>query len=259
MDKNVLHLAEGWCILGDLYRGQRKTEARDAYYKCVECNADCPFACKARFFLAAQKIEEKKFPEALAILKQNVDAIGDVDRAWQEKSQYKLANLLMQLKRYEEACIHFDDYVKVNNGSVNALPAREQLGECYRMLAEKENAKLKEVEAQISRARPMTAGCSWKTRYAPSASTASSSCTTPATAMTASTGISVKPHARPRLARWSRWSRCSCAAYSSASANAISTARNFSTPRKPFCNCKPDTAARWKGSTPACASAKCPR
>lgn len=149
IDKNE---PEAWCILGDLYRAQGQKELSSvAYYKCMECNADSPFATKARYFLALEKIDKKNLSEACTILKQNVDATGAVDRAWQEKSLYKLATVLMQMKKYEEASIHLNDYLKIHITSASALPAREQLGECYRMLADKEFTKEKETAEEIRR------------------------------------------------------------------------------------------------------------
>ena len=125
IEKNEQKLAEGWCILGDLYRAQgQKENARIAYYKCVECNPETPFACKARFFLASEKIEMKNFKEAYLILRDNVDKVGDVDRFWQEKSQFKLATLLMQMKEYEEARIQLSECLRLYVGNANALPAR---------------------------------------------------------------------------------------------------------------------------------------
>jgi tetratricopeptide (TPR) repeat protein len=149
IEPNEMGLAEGWCILGDLYRGEGKKDfARDAYHKVLQY-PNTPFACKARFFLALDEIEKKNFTQAYTTLKENVEATGEVDRVWQEKSQFKLASLLMQLKKYPEARIHLTECLRVFAGNANALTAREQLGECYRKLAEQEEAKEKEIAALI--------------------------------------------------------------------------------------------------------------
>ncbi len=151
IEPNELRISEGWCILGDLYRGQGQNDAaRRSYVKCLEY-PNTPFACKARFLLAIEEIDKKNFTQAYKILKENVDATGDVDRVWQEKSQFKLAALLMQMKKYDEAQIHLTECLTVFRGNADALKAREQLGECYRKLAEKEELKEKEIAALIQR------------------------------------------------------------------------------------------------------------
>jgi tetratricopeptide (TPR) repeat protein len=93
----------------------------------------------------------KNLSEAYLILKQNVDTTGNVDRVWQEKSQFKLGSLLMQMRKYEEARIQLSECLKVHAGNANALLARVQLGECYRKLAEKEETKEKEIALLIQR------------------------------------------------------------------------------------------------------------
>lgn len=142
--------AEVWCILGDLYRGDGKKEsARNAYHKCLEVGPDTSFAFKARYYLASEKIDMNSLDEAYLTLKENVEMTGDVDRVWLEKSRFKLAALLMQMKRYELAQIQLCACLKEHAGNASALAAREQLGECYRRLAEKEEAKEKETAALI--------------------------------------------------------------------------------------------------------------
>jgi tetratricopeptide (TPR) repeat protein len=148
-EKNELRLAEAWCILGDLYRTQgQKDSARAAYIKSREY-PNTPSACKSGYYLALEEIDKKNFPQAYQILKETVDATGDSDRTWQERAHYKLANLLMQMQKHEEARIQLTECLKVYGGNSGALAAREQLGECYRRLAEKEEKKEKEIDKLI--------------------------------------------------------------------------------------------------------------
>ncbi|HZZ79594.1 MAG TPA: tetratricopeptide repeat protein [Gemmataceae bacterium] len=148
VEKNELRLAEAWCILGDLYRTQGKGDAaRQAYIKSREYPSQ--FRCKSGYYLALEEIDKKNLTQAYQILKETVDATGSVDRSWQERAQYKLAGLLMQMQKFEEARIQLTECLQVYGGNSGALAAREQLGECYRRLAEKEEKKEKEIDKLV--------------------------------------------------------------------------------------------------------------
>jgi tetratricopeptide (TPR) repeat protein len=137
-------LAEAWHTLGDLYRLERKKDnAHDAYLKCLQY-PNTLFAYRSRYYLAVEEIEKRNLMQALDILKQNlVGGSGEIDieRAWQEKSQFKMALLLMEMRNYGEAEVHLKEFLKLFPENQYALVARDQLGECYRCLA-----KIEQVE-----------------------------------------------------------------------------------------------------------------
>jgi tetratricopeptide (TPR) repeat protein len=141
-EMNETRLAEGWCLLGDLYRGEKKKAfAHDAYLKCIQF-PDTPFAYRSRYFLALEEeIDNKNLEKARAILHDNLVSSGDVERQWQEKSLFKMASLLMKMKNYGEAHFHLKECLRLYPENPNTLLAREQLGDCYRRLAELERAK----------------------------------------------------------------------------------------------------------------------
>ena len=133
-------LAEAWHTLGDLYRLERKKDnAHDAYLKCLQY-PNTVFAYRSRYYLAVEEIEKSNYPQALDILKQNLVSGGlvDIERAWQEKSQFKMSILLMEMGKHGEAEIHLKEFLKLFPENQFALVAREQLGECYRCLAKVE-------------------------------------------------------------------------------------------------------------------------
>src|SRR5262249_27372946 len=88
-----VRLAEAWLTLGDLYRvAGNKDNAHRAYVKCMEY-PKTPFAFRARFWLAVEEeVDNKNFEKAYAILQDSlIDQSVEVERAWQERSAFKMA------------------------------------------------------------------------------------------------------------------------------------------------------------------------
>ena len=73
-----------------------------------------------------------------------------IDRPAHEKAIFKMASLLMQLKAYDEAKVYLNDAVLRYPENPEVPLTRVQLGECYRKLAEKEMAKVVELDKQIT-------------------------------------------------------------------------------------------------------------
>lgn len=145
-EKNETRLAESWYTLGDLYRLQgNKKLAHDAFVKCIEI-PDTAFSSRSRYFLALEEIDNRKLEEACEILQQNLrDGSPSFDRPAHERSLYKLAWLVQQMKRYDQALIYLKECQRLYPENPNVMLAREQLGECYRQLAKKELASEREV------------------------------------------------------------------------------------------------------------------
>jgi tetratricopeptide (TPR) repeat protein len=152
LEQDEARLAEGWHTLGDLYRAEgKKDHAREAYLKCIEY-PNTPFAYRSRYFLALEEIDKKNYEQARKILEQNLVGVGgavEIDRAWQEKSVFRMATLLMDMKNYHEAHLHMKEFVQHFPENPNVPQARLQLGECYRELAKKERLKEDEIRGLI--------------------------------------------------------------------------------------------------------------
>jgi hypothetical protein len=152
IEQDDARLAAGWHTLGDLYRaGGKKEYARGAYLKCLEY-PNTSFAYRSRYFLAVEEIDKKNYEQARDILRQNLDnPPPDIERAWQEKTLFKMASLLMAMKNYGEAHIRLKECLQHFQENQNALLAREQLGLCYRGMAKNEWLKQKYLEADLAR------------------------------------------------------------------------------------------------------------
>ncbi|MBI1832840.1 MAG: hypothetical protein HYR84_15475 [Planctomycetes bacterium] len=148
-------LAEAWQTLGDLYRADGKNDfARDAYHKCLQY-PDTVFAYRARYYLAVEEAEKKNYAQAYEILKQNrASASLDIDRVWHEKTLFRMAGLLMEMNQYPEAHVNLKACLELFPENPNNLLVREQLGQCYRHMAEAERVKEKQIEAQITTDMP---------------------------------------------------------------------------------------------------------
>ncbi len=185
IEKNELRLSESWSIAGDLYRIQgNKGDAREAYHKVLECNPETPFACKARYFLASEKIEAKNFKEAYLILKDNVDMVGNVDRSWQEKSQFKLASLLMQMEKYEEARIQLIECLRFFDNA-NALLRANSSADAIASWPRKKRARKRSSASGFGASWMAIAARNWKRCSATCASGTSSCCGKPSPPMNA--------------------------------------------------------------------------
>jgi tetratricopeptide (TPR) repeat protein len=135
-EKTELRLAEAYLIMADAYTALgNKAMALEAYRKCIEIPAT-PFAYRARYQWALEEIERKNLSQAEEILKDNLTASGPaLDREAHEKSLYKLAALVYQRQDYDKASFHMKQAVHFYPHNPNQLLLRDQLGDCYRMLA----------------------------------------------------------------------------------------------------------------------------
>lgn len=132
-----LHLAETHQAIG------QKDKARQAYYKCIEF-PDTPFAYRARYQLALEELELGNLEQGQAILKQNLGVSGPaLDREAHEKSLYKLAALLYQRQVFDQAYLFLREAARQYPNNANAALVRDQLGDCYRKLADQADKKLK--------------------------------------------------------------------------------------------------------------------
>ncbi len=149
LDKNEKRLAEAWLSLAEAHLAQgNKDKAWAAYYKCTEFPAT-PFAYRARYQLALEEIDKKNYPQALDILKQNLGSSSpQMDREAHENSLYKYARLLLQLQIYDKAVIYLKEASQQYPNNPDVLGLRDQLGDCYRRLAERANVKLNAAESE---------------------------------------------------------------------------------------------------------------
>jgi hypothetical protein len=166
LEKNEARLAESWNHLGDLYRMQgQPAQAHTAYFKCIEYPSTS-FAYRARYSLAVEAIDKKEFENARAILNQNlVGDQTDIDRPARERSLYKMAWLLMQMKNYSEARAYLKNALAEYPENAGALSSREQLGECYRQLAKVELAKQVQWEEKIKKTAAPDLRSAFEERY----------------------------------------------------------------------------------------------
>lgn len=151
LEVKEVRLAEAWQTLGDLYRADGKRDfAREAYFKCLQY-PETVFAYQARYHLAVEEADRKNFAQAYEILKQNrASASFDIDRVWHEKTLFRMAAILMEMKQHPEAHVHLKACLELFPENPNILLVREQLGQCYRHMAETERVKEKQIESQIT-------------------------------------------------------------------------------------------------------------
>jgi tetratricopeptide (TPR) repeat protein len=140
--------AEGWFTLAGAHRALKETEAaQKAYYECIQYPRS-PLAARARLELAEVEIEQNNLDRAEEILQQNLALSGpSPDREAQERSLYRLAELLFQRKKYDRAEFRLIEALRNYPYNPAALAARDLLGECYRQLAEQ--AKLEGPERSL--------------------------------------------------------------------------------------------------------------
>jgi TolA-binding protein len=146
--KDEPRLAQAWYSLAETQAGLgHKEQARQAYYKCIEFPAT-PFAGRARYQLAVDEMERKNYQHAKEILKQNLTAESPArDRESHEKSLYKMAGLVLQMRAFDEAAWYLKEAARQYPNNAYALVARDRLADCYRALAEETQAKIKELDA----------------------------------------------------------------------------------------------------------------
>jgi hypothetical protein len=139
-------LAEGWFTLAEAYDKQtRPDQAYNAYYKCIEYPSS-PLAYRSRYQIALREIEKKNFDQARAILQQILSGTAQVERDTKEKALYKMAGLLLQMQILDQAAWYLKEATRQYPGNPSVLAARDQLGNCYRKLAEQAERKLEEME-----------------------------------------------------------------------------------------------------------------
>ncbi len=126
--------AEAWYTLAEIQRAAGHPDARDSYRQCVAFNCDA-FTSKALLHLADLALAQKDWHEAEDVLLQI--AVGPVaDRASHEQALLQLANLYFVQAQYDKAAIQCVELIKQYPAHPAVLSVREQLGECYRKLAE---------------------------------------------------------------------------------------------------------------------------
>src|SRR5262249_23622746 len=86
-----------------------------------------------------EEIEKKDFDLAQNILEEILlPGSPAIDRPSQEKALYKLATLLVKLKKHAKAVVYLKDCLKLYPDNPNAIIVRDYLGECYREMAQNE-------------------------------------------------------------------------------------------------------------------------
>jgi tetratricopeptide (TPR) repeat protein len=139
IEKAEDRLAQGWFTIGDLYRADGQTQkAHTAFVKCREF-PNTPFACRANYYLAVEEMDKKNYDRARTILSEILTGPSNqIDRPSHEKALYTMASLLVAVGSYAEAEVYMKDCLRLYPENAGNLLMREQLGECYRKLAEKE-------------------------------------------------------------------------------------------------------------------------
>jgi tetratricopeptide (TPR) repeat protein len=135
--------AEAWFTLAEALRELGRTdEAHKAYLECTNYSASA-FSYRARYQLALQSLEQGRKEEAEAVLVQNLQIINpQVDKAAYQLSLYKLAGLLFQEHKYDDAWLRLNQAADEFPDHPDALAVRDQLGECCRELARQEEKRL---------------------------------------------------------------------------------------------------------------------
>jgi len=149
LEKNETRLAEGYLSLAEAFAALKNKEgARLAYYRCIELPPS-PFAFQARYQLALEEMENKKYDEALEILNDNLKNMGPLqDRSAHEKSLYKVAELFALRKDFHQASVNFKEALRQYPRNPGALAARNQMAQCYVELAKQANEKMLETNDQ---------------------------------------------------------------------------------------------------------------
>jgi tetratricopeptide (TPR) repeat protein len=146
VEKLETRLAEGWYTLADQYRAQgNKDQARLGFVKCLEYSPETAFHDRSRYWLAVDEIDKKNFPQAKVMLEQILLSENRApDWPSQEKAQYKLGWLYLQIGDFAKARPTLDEAISRYPQNPNVILAREQLGECHRRLADSAFAKAEE-------------------------------------------------------------------------------------------------------------------
>jgi tetratricopeptide (TPR) repeat protein len=129
---------EAWLAVGKIRLGlNREEEARTAFLKCIEYPP--PAAYQARCYLARMHIDEGKYDEAEAELKQNLGLIRDKpDSEAHEKSLFLLADLYYTRGNFRLAAVRYQEALDQYPSNPATLTVRWRLADCYRKLAQHE-------------------------------------------------------------------------------------------------------------------------
>jgi TolA-binding protein len=135
-------LGEGWYRLAEARKALRQdTAAHEAYRRCLDFSG--PFACRARYQLAAAAVERGDWAEAEKALQENLERMqSEPDPVAHERTLFALAGLLFQQRNYLIASLRLEEALEHYPASPEVLVARRQLADCYRRLAVQENQHL---------------------------------------------------------------------------------------------------------------------
>lgn len=167
LERDEKRLAEAWLHLAETSQALGRTErARQAYYKCIEFPST-PFAYRARYQLALDEIAKKNFDQARDILEQNLGAVGaSMDREAHEQSLYRIADLLYQLRNFDQAFVYLEKAVQQYPANAEALWSRDRLAESYRKLADQAARKLETAQGDAAKAHQRQSRLKWLERGA---------------------------------------------------------------------------------------------
>jgi tetratricopeptide (TPR) repeat protein len=129
---------EGWLAIGKIRLAlNREEEARTAFLKCIEYPG--PAAYHARNHLAKMHIDEGKYDEAEAELKQNLGLITlKPDSEAHEKSLFLLADLYYTRGNFRLAALRYQEALDQYPNNPTTITVRWRLADCYRKLAQHE-------------------------------------------------------------------------------------------------------------------------
>jgi tetratricopeptide (TPR) repeat protein len=144
-------LAECWFNLAEAYHAlDKKLFAREAFLECAKFSTS-PFSYRARYQLALDMDQQARGEEAVDILEQNLNIIDPSrDRKTFEQSLYKVGVLLFQQGNFDKAWVRLKQAVREYPDNGEALAVRDQLGLCFRKLADKEAKKIQEQDDPVN-------------------------------------------------------------------------------------------------------------
>jgi hypothetical protein len=138
-----LRCGEAWYRLAEIYRVQgNETAAETDYQECIKCISH--YAYRARYELARVYMTKKELATARDHLEHNLKLLeSDPDPEADEKTQYALGKVYLLLHKqndptYKLAIFRLEQALNKYPSSPLALPAREDMAEAYRLLAEEE-------------------------------------------------------------------------------------------------------------------------
>jgi tetratricopeptide (TPR) repeat protein len=128
--------AEAWFTLAQTQRQLKLADARQSYTQCVAFNVGT-FTSRALLELADIAIETKNTADAEAVLLQvkNPPASRVADRASHELALLKLADLYINLEKFDRAVIECKELIKQYPANPRLFGVRESLANCYHEIA----------------------------------------------------------------------------------------------------------------------------